>query len=79
MTDKWLAEDKFNHLAGSFFVTYLFTWICSGIVPGVILALAGGLLVELYQEYKKVDSFSWKDVIADVIGIAIAVVSITRG
>ena len=78
MSDKWLAEDKFNHITGSFFITYLFTWICGGLLPAVILALAAGLLVEAYQEYMTIDKFSWKDIVADVVGIAIAVVSIAR-
>ena len=77
MSDKWLAEDKFNHIAGSFFITYLFSW-AFGLLPAVILAVAAGFIVELWQEYRTIDSFSWKDIAADVVGIAIAVVSIAR-
>ena len=79
MSDKWLAEDKFSHIAGSFFATYLFTWVFGGLPQGAIAALIAGFLVEVYQKYMTIDNFSWKDIAADVVGIAIAVVSIARG
>ena len=78
MADKWIAEDKWNHLTGCFFFTYLANW-AFGLVPAILLAIAAGLFVELYQKYMTIDNFSWKDMAADVIGITLAVVSITRG
>ena len=88
MLKRILQEDTFNHLAGSFFGTWVFYWLffwakihrfwCAALFCFIV-----GLMVEAYQawmygeKYDKVDCL--KDLAFDIIGIALAYLSIMGG
>jgi len=60
----WLP-DKYQHCAGSYFLTN---------ITGAPISLGAGLLKELYDN-KYAGGYSWKDIAANLAGVAAALIS----
>jgi hypothetical protein len=59
--DKWFAEDKWNHVAGSFFGTFLFYYLLhwvlnpyADILLSSVLCFVAGFFVEIVQATNKI-------------------------
>jgi uncharacterized protein YfiM (DUF2279 family) len=85
--DKWLDKDKFDHalmsaglVAAQFYFLHqeldVNTAKSRQIAAGGALAL--GLAKEIYDQASGRGTPSWKDVLADVVGIGVAVMLITK-
>lgn len=81
--DPWIAKDKAQHFLGSFIATGVSTLSLQRFTDlnkekslhlGVSFSFTLGLGKELYDSTKKNNFFSYKDLIADLLGIGLAVV-----
>lgn len=87
--DSWLSKcsefDKLTHAGGSALLTnglacILSIWLnrLGQVLLAGVLAFLVGLALEIYQAYRE-DGFSWRDLVADIIGIWIATWAIIGG
>lgn len=69
------SYDKLNHIAAFFVLGVLtrFAWPGKGAALALLLLLGFGILIEVVQYYEGRDA-SFLDVMADIIGLALAVV-----
>ena len=81
--DDWFSYDKGYHLLGSFMLTVAGTKTFqeftdknahSSKVWAVSITLAFGLGKELYDSTRMINHFSFKDLIADIVGITLGLV-----
>jgi len=70
--DRWLAEDKWNHVSGSFMATTILMLFMPWYIAAIGVTLCGGY-IEAWQEEAGRDRASWKDLVANTVGIALAV------
>ena len=79
-TDRWIAVDKGYHLIGSIISTTGISNSCMQFVDikkeksirmGAEITFALGLGKEFWDGHKNDNSFSWKDLSADILGIII--------
>ena len=79
-TDRWIAVDKGYHLIGSIISTTGISNSCMQFVDikkeksirmGAGITFALGLGKEFWDGHKNDNSFSWKDLSADILGIII--------
>jgi uncharacterized protein YfiM (DUF2279 family) len=81
-SDSWFAIDKGQHFIGSFFSTVLITQVnkryfnvdkinSKNLAIGITFSF--GLAKETIDSQKPNNKFSWKDLMADVAGIATAI------
>ena len=87
--DYWFAEDKWNHLTGSFFSTWGFYLSnifvvrvfspMAALIFACIFTFLAGLIIEVIQTVLNQDDPSWRDIVANVTGIALAVLTILWG
>jgi uncharacterized protein YfiM (DUF2279 family) len=81
-SDSWFAIDKGQHFIGSFFSTLLITQVnnryfnvdkinSKNLAIGITFSF--GLAKETIDSQKPNNKFSWKDLMADVAGIATAI------
>ena len=84
--DKWLGGDKVFHFVGSFLMVGIGTWAHSryhrhGLEQdlrfGMGLTFSLGMVKELLDERQDTNRFSWKDMVANVLGIFLATLVIT--
>jgi uncharacterized protein YfiM (DUF2279 family) len=84
--DEWLGADKVFHFVGSFLMVGIGTWAHSrchrhGIEQdirfGTGLTFSLGMVKELLDERQDTNRFSWKDMVANVLGIFLAALIIT--
>jgi len=82
MRDKWLAEDKAFHFASSAFITaggFYFLHQEQNVERDKSLLLSAGVSLaigigkEIYDRGKSKHVASWKDLVADVAGIGLAI------
>jgi hypothetical protein len=71
--DRWLAEDKAFHMAGSFMATTILMLAMPWYIAAIGVTLCGGY-VEAWQEKTGRDHASWKDLVANTVGIALAII-----
>ncbi len=85
--DAWLGKDKFDHammsaglLAGQFYFLHqeldVGTARSRQIAAGSTLVI--GLAKEVYDQVSRRGTPGWKDLLADVIGIGVAVMLVTK-
>jgi hypothetical protein len=86
-TSKCMEYDKWTHAGGSclitivvFFCVIFFTplgWFMNALLAGGISFVAG-LALEFWQGYHPdgLDGFSWKDLVANVVGILFAMAAV---
>ena len=85
--DDWLGKDKFDHAivsAGMVAAEFYFlhqeldvnTARSRQIAAGS--ALAAGLAKEIYDQVSRRGTPSWKDLLADVVGVGVAVILVTN-
>lgn len=81
--DRWLAEDKAFHFASSAFITaggFYFLYQeqdvarDKSLLISVGVSLAIGIGKEIYDRGKPNHVLSWKDLVADVAGIGVAMI-----
>ena len=84
--DKWFSEDKLHHFSYSFGITGLTYHIyhCQFHNPkaeartfSISLASVTGISKEFYDRYCKKKKLSYKDLVADVLGITLATLLFT--
>lgn len=85
--DKWLAMDKLKHFSTSFYMT---TTACYGQnhvfdvpsdkahVKAAGLTISLGVLKEIRDSRQKNNFFSWRDLVADILGTSAAVLVLNR-
>lgn len=71
MADKMFAQDKAFHATASYFFMKL-SMRFFNIYIAAIIVFAGGVLLEIYQKRKDIDQISFKDIIANTVGIIMA-------
>lgn len=86
--DDWFGEDKVHHTVMSFMLTWLGTlthdlmhdhgWN-QDIRAGAGFSITLGLAKEFRDRRMPKNRFSWKDIVADLLGIAMAVLLLKRG
>ncbi|MGH7493987.1 MAG: hypothetical protein ACREOO_16540 [bacterium] len=85
--DQWLGKDKFDHFAASAFVAGAQYYVLHGELEqshtqslGIAIAstLALGVAKEIYDGVSKRGTPSFKDIVADALGIAFAAVLLSR-
>ncbi len=83
VNDKWLSPDKGYHLVGSMIGTTLVGQLSmkgfdtsrgKSQIIGVGAAFSLGLAKEIYDSGKQKNKFSWKDLMANGVGIIVGVV-----
>jgi len=81
ITDNWLSEDKAFHLASSAFITAGGFYFLhqeqdvereKSLLISAGVSLAIGIGKEIYDRGKPKHVASWKDLVADVVGIGVA-------
>ncbi len=81
--DRWLSPDKGYHVMGSMISTTLVGQISmrgfgnsteNSQVIGAGTTFTLGLVKEIYDSHKPQNSFSWKDLAADGVGIIIGII-----
>ncbi len=79
-SDFWFGRDKARHLIGSFILTGAMSWIIKNrfeqkspdnIFMGAGTVLFLGIAKESVDRKRHSGTFSWKDIIADLIGICL--------
>lgn len=84
--DKWLGGDKVFHFVGSFLMVGMGSWAHSrchrhsleqDIRFGMGLTFSLGMVKELLDERQATNRFSWKDMVANVLGIFLAALLLT--
>ena len=77
--DGWLRKaqeyDKFSHAGGSCLIVFLL-WVIAkrfdlNLFTVSWLVLSGGIALELWQGFHGI-GFSWRDLVADLVGVLIA-------
>ena len=85
--DDWLGKDKFDHaitsagmVAAQFYFLHqeLDVNTAKSRQIAAVSALAAGLAKEIYDQVSRRGTPSWKDLLADVIGVGVAVMLITK-
>ena len=80
--DNWFSEDKARHVAGSMIATTFSAQIAmrrfnlshkEAIQYGIGITFSFGLAKEVFDHTRPNNFFSWKDLIANVVGITIGV------
>jgi uncharacterized protein YfiM (DUF2279 family) len=80
--DRWFGDDKIRHAVGSMILTTLSAQIAirkfdaaqtTGIRTGAGITLGLGFLKETYDQTKEDNFFSYKDLLADIVGITIGI------
>jgi len=86
--DSWTSKafdyDKFAHMAGSAFFFCLccfflspFTDKLGQIIIAFWVAMIGGITLEIYQAFDYFeDGFSWRDLVANWVGLIVAVLAV---
>ena len=72
-----IQQDKILHFLVSFSLV-IFLNLLLGLIPSIIISFIIGLLKEIYDKYFG-SGFCWKDLLADFIGILIAMGLILGG
>lgn len=86
-TDRWLAPDKGKHFMASLYSTVLISQLsentfgvnknqASGLAVGFTIGL--GVTKELIDKKSASSFFSWKDLVADLVGITVGLVIINQ-
>jgi len=85
--DKWLAMDKLKHFSTSFYLTTTVFYGQNRIfdiqtdksnLKAVGLTISFGVLKELRDSRQKNNYFSWRDLVADILGTSAAVLVLNR-
>ena len=80
VSDSWFSRDKAHHFLTSAFLTtagYYYSRELNNFSNfksqqhGISLSLSLGLIKEIRDGIQKNNSFSWKDLVADILGIAV--------
>ena len=84
--DKWFGKDKVFHFVGSILMVGMGSWAHSrchhhgfeqDLRFGMGLAFSLGMVKELLDERQDTNRFSWKDMVANVLGIFLAAIVLT--
>ena len=84
--DKWFGKDKVFHFVGSILIVGTGSWAHSrchrhglgqDIRFGMGLAFSLGMVKELLDERQDTNRFSWKDMVANTLGIFLAAILLT--
>ena len=81
--DRWFGEDKAKHVVASFILTGASAYYCrhrqkwsdeKGVTFGASFTLSMGIAKEIGDLRSNTHFFSWKDLVADFLGIGLGVV-----
>ena len=87
MPDRWLAQDKLEHLVVSAFFSGVTYSACrdfynnnkeSSLCFSASFTLGLGLCKEMYDKRKPQGRFSYKDLVADLVGVGLGLLIATR-
>ncbi|MDD5230992.1 MAG: DUF2279 domain-containing protein [Candidatus Marinimicrobia bacterium] len=86
-SDKWLALDKLKHFSTSLFMTTTLFYGQNRVfdvqaeksnMKAVGVTISLGLLKELGDSRHNINHFSWRDLIADILGAGTAILILNR-
>ncbi|MBC8181226.1 hypothetical protein H8E88_08880 [candidate division KSB1 bacterium] len=86
VSDSWFSRDKAHHFLTSAFLTtagYYYSRELNNFSNfksqqlGISFSLSFGLIKEIRDGIQKNNSFSWKDLVADILGIAVGLVLVS--
>ncbi|MBD1401849.1 VanZ family protein [Pelobacter sp. M08fum] len=66
---RWLPNDKLMHLGGYFLLMVLISALTRNLLLSAALLFIAGLLIECLQHFVPGRHFSWRDQLANTVGI----------
>ena len=73
---QYIGIDKIVHFLGCYFIASTGVYIFDSLLVSVIIALVIGIAVEIFDSAEENNVFSWRDIIADVAGVAVLALQI---
>lgn len=73
---QYIGIDKIVHFLGCYFIASTGVYIFDSLLVSVIIALIIGIGIEIFDSSEKNNIFSWRDIIADVAGVAVLALQI---